>query len=109
MQNNYTFKMTPLAESDIDSALTYIMVKLCNEKAASDLYFKIEKAIENVCMFPFASTDCKCFLIADENIRHVPIDNYCLVYEIKEEEGRIDILRFRFAKMDLTKFVLKQD
>lgn len=109
MSNKYTFKMTPFAEFDVDSALTYLTDNLCNEKAAGDLYLKIEKAIETICEFPFASTDCKCFLVEDEKIRHVPIDNYCLVYEIKKEEKRIDILRFRFAKMDLTKLSLKQD
>lgn len=109
MSNKFNYKMTPLAESDIDSALNYIAINLCNEKAAGDLYLKIEEAIETVCEFPFASADCQCFLITDENIRHVPIGNYCMVYEIKEKEKRIDILRFRFLKMDLKKLTLKQD
>ncbi|MCM1130160.1 MAG: type II toxin-antitoxin system RelE/ParE family toxin [Roseburia sp.] len=107
MPNKFTFKITPLAESDIDLTLSYIAIHLCNEKAASNLYLKIEETIEMVCMFPFSSADCKCFLISDENIRHVPIDNYCLIYEIKEEEKRLDILRFCFSKMDLTKMSFK--
>ena len=52
MSNKYTFRLTPLAEQDIDSALGYIAENLCNAKAAADLYIKIENAIDTICAFP---------------------------------------------------------
>ncbi len=98
--------MTPLAESDIDSALDYIANQLCNGQAASDLFVKIENAIENICTFPYSSADCTYFLVNDESIRHVLIDNYVMIYEIKEQEKQINILRFHYTRMDLTRLKL---
>ncbi len=103
MSNKYTFRITPLAEQDIDSALSYIAENLCNDKAASDLFIKIESAVERVCAFPRSSADCRCFMIADENVRHVPVDNYVLIYEIVDELKEIRILRFRYSAMNLKK------
>ena len=103
MPNKYNYKLTPLAEEDIESALTYISGQLFNGKAADDLLTKIENTIGRICDFPYSFADCSYFLITDENIRHAVIDNYVLVYEIIGEEKQINILRFRYAKMNLTK------
>lgn len=107
MLSKYTFRLTPLAERDIDSALGYIAENLCNPKAASDLYLEIESAIDTICTFPRSSSDCLCFLIQDENIRHIPVDNYVLIYEIVDELKEIRILRFRYSKMNLKNVELK--
>lgn len=48
----------------------------------------------------------KIFLITDENIRHILIENYVLIYEIVEDEMCVRILRFRYAKMDLSKLTI---
>lgn len=101
MSNKYTFRLTPLAEQDIDSALGYIAENLCNAKAAADLYIKIENAIDTICAFPRSSSDCLCYLVQDENIRHIPIDNYVLIYEIVDALKEIRILRFCYSKMNL--------
>ncbi len=106
MASEYSYKLTPLAEQDIDSTLAYISQTLCNKKAALDLIDKIEHAISAVCEFPYSAADCKIFLITDENIRHVPIDNYVLIYEIANDEKCVRILRFRYAKTDLSKLTL---
>lgn len=103
MPSKYNYKLTPLAEEDIDSVLKYISEQLFNGKAAGDLLTKIENTIGRICEFPYSFADCSYFLITDENIRHAVIDNYVLVYEIIGEEKQINILRFRYAKMNLTK------
>ncbi|HBN12476.1 MAG TPA: hypothetical protein DD415_02565 [Clostridiales bacterium] len=107
MSNKYTFRLTPLAEQDIDSALNYIAENLYNAKAASDLYMQIESAIGTICAFPRSSSDCLCFLIQDENIRHIPVDNYVLIYEIVDELKEIRLLRFRYSRMNLKNVELK--
>lgn len=71
MSSKYKYRMTPLASQDMDSALGYIAENLCNEKAARELYFGIERGIETICEFPYSSPDCKLFLITDEKIRHM--------------------------------------
>ena len=95
MSNKYTYYLTPLAEQDIDSALDYITIQLCNGQAAIALLDKIESTIDTACAFPFSFDDCKCYLIDDKNIRHVPIENFVLIYEIKEEAKHINVLRFK--------------
>ncbi len=104
MAREYSCRLTPLAEQDIDSVLAYISETLCNGKAAIDLLDKIAHAIETICEFPYSAADCKLFLVTDENIRHIPVENYVLIYEIKEDEKSVNILRFRYTRMDLSKF-----
>lgn len=101
MPNKYTYAFTPLAEQDIDAVLEYISENLHNLKAASDMLDKIERAIENACMLPYGFPDCGIYYITDEKIRHIPIDNYVLIYSIDEDTKRLNVLRFRYAKMDL--------
>lgn len=101
MPNKYKFAFTPLAEQDIDSVLEYISDNLRNVKAASDMLNKIEKAIDNACVLPYGFPDCKIYFIADNAIRHVIIDNYAMIYGIDDEKKQINILRFRYAKMNL--------
>ena len=108
MSNKYTYYLTPLAEQDIDSALDYITIQLCNEQAAIALLDKLESTIDTACAFPFSFDDCKCYLIDDKNIRHVPIENFVLIYEIKEEAKHINVLLFRYAKMDLKRLYLEE-
>ena len=100
MANKYRFRFTPLAEQDIDGVLAYISETLCNEKAAIDLLDAIERAIGTICEFPYSSADCRAFLVTEEHIRHILVENYVLIYEIDEEERSIDILRFRYTRMD---------
>ncbi|MCH5350870.1 MAG: type II toxin-antitoxin system RelE/ParE family toxin [Clostridiales bacterium] len=107
MVSKYGYRFTPLAESDIDSALTYISVTLCNGQAAGKLLSDIESIITTICEFPYSAADCKCFLVQDEKIRHVSVDNYILIYEIREEEKTLNILRFLYSRMDLTKLDIK--
>lgn len=65
MASEYRYKLTPLAEQDIDSALAYISQTLCNKKAALDLIDKIEHTISTICKFPYSASDCKVFFISD--------------------------------------------
>ena len=106
MSSKFDYFLTPLAEQDIDSALAYITDTLCNGQAAKKLFGDIESAIDRICEFPYSSDDCKLFLIQDEHIRHVIIDNYVLVYEVKEAESKLNLLRFCYNRMDLTKLML---
>lgn len=106
MSNSYTYKFTQLAEQDINSVLSYITDELHNPKAAIDLLDKIQNAIDTICTFPLSTADCQIFLIDDKTIRHMLVDNYILIYQIKENEQQIIILRFRYAKMNLQKLLL---
>ena len=107
MQNKYKFFLTPLAISDIDETLAYISGNLANPIAASNLLKQIDEAIDRIRVFPFACSDCSCFMIRDQNIRHIQVGNYVMIYEVDKEESSINILRFRYSAMDLTSIDLK--
>lgn len=109
MADNYTYTLTRLAAQEIDEVIAYISEKLHNVKAANDLQDKIEQTIEQACVLPYGFPDCEIYYITDEKVRHVPIDNYVLIYEIYEEKKQISILRFRYAKMDLEGITTKQN
>ena len=47
MADKYSYRITPLAEDDIDGVLAYIANSLCNTKAAKDLLDKVSQAIAN--------------------------------------------------------------
>ena len=89
--------------------MKYISTQLCNAKAAAELLSKMDKIIENICLFPYAYPDCTYFFIGDENIRHALVDNYVLIYEVKVDEKQINILRFRYTRMDLTEVEIKKE
>lgn len=101
MPTDYIYILAPNAEEDIESALDYIAENLCNKKAALDLAMEIEKSFETICEFPFSSADCECFLITDKNIRHIPIKNCTLIYEINQSKREIYVLYFKYSRMDL--------
>ena len=107
MTNKYKFFLTPLAVSDIDETLAYISGNLANPVAASALLKQIDETIDRIRLFPFANSDCSCFMIQDQNIRHVQIGNYVMIYEVDKEKSSINILRFRYSAMDLTSVELK--
>ncbi len=109
MQNKYSFSFTPLGYQDLDDALAYISEQLSNPQAATELLDELEHTLANVCEFPYAFSDCSVYLISDQNIRHVMVKNYVLVFEIKEDEGQIIVLRFRYARTDMAHTSMKKD
>ena len=68
---------------------------------AVSLLDKIQHAIDIACRFPYSAADCKIFLVSDAQIRHMPVENYVLIYFIDEEAKSVDILRFCYTRMDL--------
>ena len=103
MPDKYIYKLTPIANTDMDEAAQYISENLHNPKAALDLLDSIDETIEQICKFPYAQPDCTCFLIDNPEFRHIPVKNYTLVYRIREEEKLLRIIYFRYEKMDLIK------
>ncbi len=97
MDSKYTWKMTPLAEADIDEALSYITESLSNKTAADRLFSALNKTINNICEFPMAYPGCEPYFISDANYRHAIIGNYVLFYRANKEKEQIEILRFIYS------------
>lgn len=109
MQNNFRYFLTPLALQDIDETLGYISGELHNPQAAAALLDSLEQTMERICTYPYAYPDCSLFFIQDAHIRHAPVGNYLVVYEIDEEKQKINVLRFRYAKTDLKNTPFQED
>lgn len=107
MQNKFHYKFTSIALQDIDEAMAYISQNLANPLAAENLYYEIEQAIDQICLFPFAYADCSYYMIDNKNIRHINVGNYVLIYEVVSSTSTLHILRFRYSAMDLTKIQIK--
>lgn len=97
MGSRYTWKMTPLAEADIDGVLSYITEQLSNRAAAARLLSDFDKAINSICEFPMACAGCEYYFISDANCRHAIIGNYVLFYRVNEDEKQIEVLRFIYS------------
>ncbi len=97
MGSKYKCKMTPLAEADIDGALSYITGSLSNKTAAERLFSALNKTINNICEFPMAYAGCETYFISDINYRHAIIGNYVMFYRINEEKEQVEILRFIYS------------
>lgn len=68
---------------------------------------KIESTLDSVCVYPYAFPDCTAFLISDPAIRHTLVGNYVLVYEIRDDDREIAVLRFRYARTNLSDTQMK--
>ena len=98
----YSYKLTPLAETDIDDALGYISGTLSNPSAAGNLYQALVREIGEICDNPYGFPDCSYYLIDDATIRHSVIGNYVLVFEVDEDSQIIKVLRFLYGGMDIS-------
>ena len=103
MENKFALRITPLAHTDIDAALSYIKFDLCNPTAASNLSAKIISAFHDICSIPTAFPKCQYYFIYDDTYRHVNIGNYVLFFRINIPKNPIKVLRFLYGKMDFSK------
>lgn len=97
MDSKYNWKLTPLAEEDIEEALSYMIENLSNKTAAERLFSVFNKTIDNICAFPMAYPGCEHYFVRDANYRHAIIKNYVLFYRVNENKKQIEILRFIYS------------
>ena len=102
MSSEYTWKITHIANNDIDDTLSYIADILSNKTAAKKLFVSLNTTIENICNFPMAYPGCEYYYISDTNYRHAIIGNYILFYRINEPLKQIEILRFLYSGKNVT-------
>lgn len=99
----YSYKLTSLAESDLDETLGYLSGKLDSSAAALNLLHDAVAAMETACLMPYANPNCEHYFIQDSVYRHVHVRNYILVYRVNEKTSTIEVLRFLYARRDISK------
>lgn len=104
---NYSIYITATAERDIAGASNHIESVLKNPKAADDLLSEAVSKINALSSFPgkFPLVDDP--VLASWGIRFTLAKNYLVFYVISEEERRVIVVRFLYAKSNWS-FILKR-
>lgn len=99
------YKFTPLAKTDIEQAIEYIINEFGDKGATKRLYDGIFKAIEKIRLFPESYQLIENKLIKNKNVRRALVGNYSLFYLYDEVNSLIVILRFVHGKRSLVELL----
>ena len=99
------YQFTDIAVVDLDKILNYITNELSNDFASKNLFSKIEKTIDNICLFPKSFPIVENSFVSDKDIRKVSVDNYIMYYKYEEDSNIVSILRIVYGKMNLDKII----
>ena len=86
--------VSPAADRDLDSILSYLINELCNPQAAGNLLDEIESAYDALVEAPEAFELCRDGRLVDLEYRKVKVGNYLMIYQYDSEFDEIDVLRF---------------
>ena len=94
----YALNITDVAEQDILHTVKYISDVLKNPTAANNLLDEIEKYEEIIKntpnIYPFVFDQ----YLAGIGLKFVVIKNYIMFYIVNEDEKKVDVIRFLYAR-----------
>lgn len=96
----YQLHITSTAERDMAQAADYIEFVLKNPQAADHLLERAQHQINALAQFPKKSSLVDDKLLASWGIRFTQVNNYLAFYVISEDEQKVTIVRFLYAKSD---------
>jgi plasmid stabilization system protein ParE len=105
MPEMYSIDYLPVARQDIMAIALYISDGLKAPQAALDLLDAFERSILLLAEFPYAHVVYRPIEKLDEEYRLLPVNNYAILYTVREQEKRVEIRRVIYAKMDLTQLI----
>lgn len=100
VSNNFAYRLSVTAESDIDEIVGYIALKLKNSVAAKSIYDELMKKLQNLCDMPKIGHIVDNELNRRDDVRWLPVNNYILYYVIDDEDKMINVLRVVSARRD---------
>ena len=86
--------VSPAADRDLDSILSYLINELCNPQAAGNLLDEVESAYDALVENPEAFETCRDQRLAEQDYRKIQVGNYLLIYPYDTELDEINVLRF---------------
>ena len=86
--------VSPAAERDLDSILSYLVGKLCNPQAAGNLLDEVDAAYDTLQNEPEAFELCCDSRLRDLGYRKVTVGSYLLIYEYDLDLDAVNVLRF---------------
>ena len=85
--------VSPAADRDLDSILSYLINELCNPQAAGILLDAVESAYDVLVENPEAFELCRDRRLADLAYRKAQVGNYLMIYQYDSESGEVNVLR----------------
>lgn len=86
--------VSPAADRDLDSILSYLINELCNPQAAGNHLDEVESSYDALLENPEAFELCRDERLADLGYRKVLVGNYLMIYQYDSELDEINVLRF---------------
>ena len=86
--------VSPAADRDLDSILSYLINELCNPQAAGNLLDEVESAYDALVETPEAFEMCRDQRLAELEYRKVRVGSYLLIYWYDSELDEVNVLRF---------------
>lgn len=99
---SYQIHITSAAERDINRAVDYIEFSLKNPQAEEHLLDEADRQINALSDFPKKHSLVEDKLLAFWGIRFTQVNNYLVFYVISEEDKRVTVVRFLYAKSNWT-------
>lgn len=100
MSSEYTVKLMPQAERDLDDIFNYITIELQNSKAAADLIDKIISTLEDLNTMPNKYPKSIIPELARDGYRKCIIKNYVALYKIHEKTKTVIVARIFYGMRD---------
>ena len=86
--------VSPVANRDLDSILSYLINELCNPQAAGNLLDEVESAYTALVENPEVFEMCRDQRLAELEYRKVQVGNYLMIYQYDSKLDEINVLRF---------------
>lgn len=101
----YKLRILSTAEFDLESIYFYIAFVLGEEKNAFHIFKKLISSFDNLTYLPYRyKTFDKC---KDINVHIMPVDNYRVFFQIKDDEHIVVVLRIVYKKRLLSEIINK--
>lgn len=101
MDCEFDYRLTELAESDLDEIAAYIANTLCNRTAAISFLEIFQKKVEEIRLFPESGAPVENELVSFAEVRKKNVGNYILYYIPDMENRIVYILRIIYGRRNL--------
>lgn len=109
MEFKFKYKLTAIAQADLDNIISYIAIHLSNPKAATDFADKLQKAIDDVRYFPESGSLVINDFLPTEGVRKKIIGNYIMYYFLDNASETILILRIVYGRRNVDEIMRQFD
>lgn len=104
-ENKFKLKFTKEAQSDLFEIFDHIANNLAAPIAAGSLIDKIEKASENIALFPYAGSIPNDGTLAKKGYRLLVVDNFIIFYQVDEAALIVKVIRVVYGKSNYQQFL----